>query len=129
MLTEKQITEALSCDGVEPTGPVSAWPRERNIQLHRQHQMQTDAARREWEKEEKADLKKMAGGVVKTALQAARNGKVSKEVREARMETCKGCEFFKPDSKRCSLCGCFMEAKTWIAGPKHNLCPKDRWSK
>ena len=71
----------------------------------------------------------MASGLVKTGMQAVKNGKVSKEVRDARMETCKKCEFFIPDSKRCQLCGCFMEAKTWIAGPKANLCPKDRWSK
>lgn len=130
MLTPEEFIKELACaDGTEPTGPVSAWPKDRNDALHRREMNRQRQAMQAYQEEEKVTLKKMAGGVVRTGLQAMRNGKVSKEVREARMDTCRNCEFFQPDSKRCSLCGCFMEAKTWVAGRKDTLCPKDRWSK
>lgn len=41
-----------------------------------------------------------------------------------RMEICKGCDKFLPNTKRCSVCGCFMEIKTSI-GIFH--CPLDKW--
>lgn len=57
------------------------------------------------------------------------------ELREKRYNTCKSCEFYKPDSDQCSICGCFMEIKTKL---KTNInptngqieithCPKGKW--
>ena len=66
---------------------------------------------------------------MKTAGQAARYGKVSKEIREERYDTCKGCPFFDEKSKRCKDCGCFMEAKTWVGGDPDMLCPQKKWKR
>lgn len=114
------IREELKSGGVYPTGPVSAWPQERNEQL---------AAATGKPKQVKATAGQMAGGFIKTAGQALRNGRVSKEVREERYDMCKGCPAFLEDSKRCSECGCFMEAKTWIGGDPKMLCPLKKWSR
>ena len=76
-----------------------------------------------------ASSAKMAGGLLRTAGQALRRGKVSEEIREERYDTCKACPFFVEDSKRCSDCGCFMEAKTWVGGDPNMLCPQKKWSR
>ena len=70
---------------------------------------------------------KMAKGLMRTAGQAMRYGKVSAEVREERYDTCKACPFFDAESKRCKDCGCFMEAKTWVGGDPNMLCPQKKW--
>ena len=129
------IREELKSAGVYPTGPVSAWPLERNARL-------VDGAREISEKEFKAAIKnqqqaqkvnasmgKMAGGLARTAFQAVRHGRVSEEIREERYDTCKACPFFNSYSKRCSDCGCFMEAKTWVGGDPNMLCPQKKWSR
>ena len=77
----------------------------------------------------KASAGKMAGGFAKTAVQAIRHGKVSSEIREERYDTCKACPSFVEDSKRCSECGCFMEAKSWVGGDPKKLCPLKKWSR
>ena len=77
----------------------------------------------------KASPSAMAKGLVKTAGQALRHGKVSSEVREERYDTCKGCPLFDAKSKRCNDCGCFMEAKTWVGGDPDTLCPQKKWSR
>jgi hypothetical protein len=77
----------------------------------------------------KASAGKMAGSLVKTAAQAMRHGKVSAEIREERYDTCKACPAFIEDSKRCSECGCFMEAKSWVGGDPKVLCPLKKWSR
>lgn len=74
-------------------------------------------------------LGKMAGGLVRTAGQAVRHGKVSGEIREERYDICKKCPFFDAESKRCTDCGCFMEAKTWVGGDPDMLCPQKKWSR
>lgn len=71
----------------------------------------------------------MAKGLFRTATSAVRYGKVSSEIREERYDTCKACPFFVEDSKRCSDCGCFMEAKTWVGGDPDALCPQKKWSR
>lgn len=76
-----------------------------------------------------AGLGRMAKGLVRNVGQAIAHGKVSEEVRNERYETCKACPFFVEDSKRCSECGCFMEAKTWIGGDPNALCPKQKWGR
>lgn len=49
---------------------------------------------------------------------------VSKEIRNARLDVCKGCErLFRPTGT-CKECGCFMGLKTWI---DRAACPLDKW--
>lgn len=115
------LREELKSAGVYPTGPVSAYPRERGEELNQRFQAGQSGV--------KAGVGKMAAGLLKTAGQAVRHGKVSKEVREERYDTCKACPAFNPDSKRCNECGCFMEAKTWVGGPPQKLCPLKKWSR
>jgi len=121
------IREELKSAGVYPSGPVSAWPEERNQALMANAQKSKPKVRHATDV--KATSAKMAMGLLKTAGQAIRGGKVSKEIREERYETCKGCPSFIEDSKRCADCGCFMEAKTWVNGDKDFLCPLKKWSR
>lgn len=120
------IVEELSCDGVAPSGPVSAWPQDRHEKL-----MDQTVVKEKPKKATKvnASISKMATGLFRTASQAVANGRVSEEIRNERYNTCKSCPFFIEDSKRCSECGCFMEAKTWIGGDPDSLCPKKKWSR
>ena len=122
------IKEELKSAGVYPTGPCSAWPQKRNREL-----MAAVAGPQPGQKghatKVKASGKDMIKGFSKVAGQALRHGKVSAEIREERYDTCKACPAFIEDSKRCSECGCFMEAKTWIGGNKDLLCPLKKWSR
>ena len=122
------IREELKSAGAYPQGPVSAWPQERNDALMNQAKGRSKARAKSATKVN-ASVSKMAGGLLRTAGQAMRNGKVSAEIREERYDTCKTCPFFIEDSKRCSECGCFMEAKTWVGGDPNLLCPKQKWSR
>lgn len=121
------IVKELSCDGVPPTGPVSAWPESRHRRLIATSQAANPGPAHATRVT--AGLGKMAKGLVSNVGQAIVNGKVSEEIRNERYETCKNCPFFVEDSKRCSECGCFMEAKTWIGGDPNALCPKKKWSR
>ena len=125
------IIEELSCDGVPPMGPVSAWPQERHDAMIKESAKSADSSKKEvvHAKKVKAGAGRMAKGFVKTARQAILKGKVSEEVREERYDTCKACPFFVEKSKRCSDCGCFMEAKTWVGGDPKILCPQKKWSR
>jgi len=117
------IREELKSAGVYPSGPCSAWPVERNREL-------VAAARGEKPAPKvTASAGKMAKGLLKTAGQAIRHGKVSAEIREERYDMCKACPFFNAESKRCTDCGCFMEAKTWVGGDPKVLCPQKKWSR
>mgnify|MGYP003331987218 CR=1 FL=1 len=119
--------EDLRSAGVLPTGPVSAWPQERNVAGPG---MEGKAVKpREKEPTVKASIAKMASGLGKVAMQGIKNGKVSVEVREERYDTCKACPFFNADSKRCSDCGCYMELKTWVGGDPDLLCPQKKWAR
>lgn len=115
------IREELAVDGVLPSGPCSAWPQERHDELMAKMQPKSPKI--------KASAGKMASGLMKTAGQAIRHGKVSSDVREERYDTCKGCPLFDAKSKRCTDCGCFMEAKTWVGGDPDQLCPQKKWSR
>ena len=120
------IREELKSAGVYPSGPVSAWPQARHTDLL----MAGHRSRKEAKATKvNASAGKMAGGLLRTAGQALRHGKVSAEIREERYDTCKSCPFFVEDSKRCSDCGCFMEAKTWVGGDPNMLCPQKKWSR
>lgn len=127
------IADELSCDGVLPMGPVSGWPRERHEELMtaaaRMHEVGTRNERSEPEHVPSPGYRKMARGLLRTARQAVRHGKVTAEIREERYDTCKACPFFNADSKRCNDCGCFMEAKTWVGGDPNTLCPQQKWSR
>lgn len=115
------VREELKSAGVYPMGPVSAWPQERNEQIHEAAGARVTRV--------KVSAGKMAGGLLRTAGQALRHGRVSKEIRNERYETCKACPAFNSDSKRCGECGCFMEAKTWVGGNPNMLCPLKKWSR
>ena len=121
--------EDLRSAGVLPIGPVSAWPKERNVEGPKLSETVNSPVTSAREPQKvRASLKEMAEGVVKNAARAVKGGKVNANVREARMETCRKCPFFIEKSKRCSECGCFMEAKTWINANPDLLCPKQKWN-
>ena len=122
------IREELKSAGVYPTGPCSAWPEERNVELHERLRVAPTPSATHATKV-KAGAGKMASGLLKTAGQAMRHGKVSEVIRNERYETCKACPAFIEDSKRCSECGCFMEAKTWVGGNPNTLCPLKKWER
>lgn len=114
--------------GVLPKGPVSAWPQERHDQMMAKARIeQQDTGRVKHATEVKPGMREMAGGLINAGRQALFNGKVASAIREERMETCRQCPSFIEASKRCSDCGCFMEAKTWIAGNPDVLCPLKKW--
>ena len=115
------IREELKSAGVYPSGPCSAWPEERNKAL-------LESSKPKQATKVTASMGKMAKGLIRTAGTAIVSGRVPKEVRDARYKICQNCPLFIKDSKRCSDCGCFMEAKTWVNGDKAVLCPKDRWA-
>ena len=121
------IVKEFGCDGVPPSGPVCAWPKERNEALLAEQQERAKA----YEARDKAmpSAPQMAKNLVRTASQAIRNGRVSKQIRDERFMTCRTCPAFDAASKRCRQCGCFMEAKTWIAGNKDALCPLKKWKR
>ena len=126
------IREELKSAGVYPTGPVSAWPKERNTALTSDKVIskeEFEKARAVRASQVKASPARMATGLMRTAGQAMLHGKVSGEIREERYNTCKACPFFVEESKRCSDCGCFMEAKTWVGGDPDMLCPQKKWSR
>lgn len=114
------LAEELRSAGVLPTGPVSAWPKERNDLLTKQETPQHAT-------KVKATPMQMAQGLVRTAGAALANGRVTEEVRNKRYDVCKACPAFIEDSKRCSECGCFMEAKTWVNADAKILCPLNKW--
>ena len=117
------LKEELKSAGAYPLGPVSAWPRERNDKIKGKIEDPIVNA------QIKVGAGKMARGLLRTAGQAIRHGKVSAEIREERYDTCKACPFFDAESKRCKDCGCFMEAKTWVGGDPKMLCPQKKWSR
>lgn len=127
------IREELKSAGTYPTGPCSAWPQERNEALlsgaEKIEAVTTYSNPRYSSKKVRASTGQMAKGLLRTAGQAILHGKVSAEIREERYQTCKGCPSFIEDSKRCSECGCFMQAKTWVGGDPDVLCPKRKWSR
>ena len=116
-----QLRDELKSAGVFPTGPCSAWPEHRNAELR---------ARFFNEKPQvKANGAQMAKNLAKTAMQGIKNGKVSEDIRNERYAVCQSCPSFIQDTKRCSECGCFMEAKTWVGGNQRNLCPLKKWKR
>jgi hypothetical protein len=48
----------------------------------------------------------------------------SSEKIKLRMDTCAACQCFDAKSKRCNLCGCFMELKVKMDAAR---CPASKW--
>ena len=117
------LKEELTSAGVAPTGPVSGWPKERHEALMLKHKPAAT------QPEIKASVGGMTKGLLRNAGMALKGGRVSAEVREERYSKCKACPAFRQNDKRCSECGCFMEAKTWINGNPKVLCPLKKWSR
>lgn len=73
------------------------------------------------------DMVKNLAGTMKDVADGAIHGEgilVTEEIYNQRITICNGCEFFIKDSKRCTQCGCFMEAKTRL---KKVFCPIHKW--
>lgn len=52
------------------------------------------------------------------------NNYTTREERNSRFDTCKGCDrLFKP-TRTCRECGCFMALKTWLSSSE---CPLGKW--
>lgn len=109
--------------GVLPTGPISPWPKGREIRTIESFMGVSQAHATDV----KATFGQMAKGLASTAKQALQHGNVSPEIRTERWEMCQQCPEFIKESKRCSLCGCFMKAKTWVKGDPKLLCPAKKW--
>lgn len=118
--------EQFRSAGVLPTGPISPWPQGREIRSIDAIEGKND--KRNLNKVKPTALEQLKG-LGSTAVQAARSGKVSSAVRNQRLETCFNCPDFIPNSQRCSLCGCYMKAKSWVAGDPKKLCPAKKWDR
>jgi len=49
---------------------------------------------------------------------------VTRRERKTRIKTCRTCPSYMPRTKRCFLCGCFVEIKSWLP---HEDCPAEKW--
>lgn len=133
MITSAKDLACVNFDGslVYPKGPCCAWPKERNdtIQVNPVNGQPTvEFASSEILDDNgqkiKASLGDMAAGMLRTTVQVMRKGKLDQESRDARYSKCLDCDSFIKSSKRCAECGCFMQAKTWVAGA---VCPLGKW--
>ena len=68
-------------------------------------------------------FKKFASEVGQTA---AKGGTImcAEETIQKRLDTCNDCSQFNKESKRCYLCGCFMEQKIKFTV---STCPASKW--
>ena len=124
--TNELYMEQFRSGGELPTGPISPWPQGREIQSIEAFEGKND--KRNLNKV-KASAFQQLKGLGMTAAQAARKGAVDPAIRNQRLETCFSCPDFIPDSQRCSLCGCYMKAKSWVAGDPKKLCPAKKWDR
>jgi hypothetical protein len=73
------------------------------------------------------DMIKSLTGTTSEVVRGVLNGDgllVLEDIYNERMAICNGCSYFRKDDKRCTKCGCFMEAKTRL---KKTYCPIDKW--
>jgi len=66
-------------------------------------------------------------GTAKDVVGGALSGKglrVDETTYEHRISLCRGCEFFINETERCSVCGCYMKAKSMF---KKAYCPENKW--
>lgn len=129
MIKSAEDLAHIGADGslVLPSGPCSAWPKERNAaapearKIYRPtngYQSIGNATT------VKATAGEMVAGLAKNVAGAVIHGRVSQVERDQRYETCKHCPELIVDSNRCAQCGCFMTAKTWFKAAK---CPLGKW--
>ena len=72
-----------------------------------------------------AQIRSFAGAVAaECGAVLAGEAPVSEEDKRGRIEICEGCEFFVTADRRCSKCGCWMDAK---AGFRTQQCPEGKW--
>jgi hypothetical protein len=50
---------------------------------------------------------------------------VTDEIYNTRMSICNACDFLRKEDKRCTQCGCYMEAKSKF---KKTYCPVGKWN-
>ena len=50
--------------------------------------------------------------------------RVEKDIKDIRLDICKGCDWFRPKTQTCKKCGCFMAAKSMLF---HAMCPVGKW--
>ena len=124
--TQDSYMEQFRSAGELPTGPISPWPQGRSIQSIDSFDGRGD--KRNLNKVKPTAFEQLKG-LGRTAAQAARSGRIEPSIRNERLETCFSCEHFIPDSARCSFCGCYMKAKTWVAGNPDKLCPAQKWNR
>jgi hypothetical protein len=66
----------------------------------------------------------VAAGSVVASIVRREAVAVSQEEQDRRLAICHQCEFWDPEQKRCSKCGCFGQWKTWLASQS---CPIGKW--
>lgn len=72
-----------------------------------------------------AQIRSFAGAVVAECGAAlAGESPVSDEQKASRVSVCEACEFLVTADRRCSKCGCWVDAK---AGFRTQQCPEDKW--
>jgi hypothetical protein len=49
---------------------------------------------------------------------------IGKSFKEKRLDICKTCPHFVPESSRCAMCGCYMKYKAALAS---STCPMKKW--
>ena len=128
--------------GTMPTGPVSLWPVERHLAslngaenperwdtadevngriLAAEEKLKAEKSQAT---EVKVGARKMISNFAQSVSHVVSNGRVSAVVREERLNTCLTCPSLIKKTSQCSECGCFVHAKTWIAGA---TCPSNKW--
>ena len=60
----------------------------------------------------------------KTAKLATASGRVPADIQQSRIDICNRCDDLTQHLRRCNLCKCFMDAKTWIPDVE---CPANKW--
>jgi ribosomal protein L32 len=50
---------------------------------------------------------------------------VSEQVKQERLDICKGCDEFSSALRSCKQCGCYMPAKAMFA---NSTCPLNKWA-
>jgi hypothetical protein len=68
----------------------------------------------------------LGGSIINNAMSitAGNSLRVDDSAAQARLNTCKGCEFFNQLQERCTKCGCNMAVKTYLRAEK---CPVGKW--
>jgi hypothetical protein len=68
----------------------------------------------------------MAKNLASATVEHAKTGfaNVTSDEQQARLDICKGCEFYREADDRCLKCGCFLKSKSaWKSGK----CPIGKW--